>query len=111
MTVVYYKSVTAYIQSKTTLEAKIAVCQQIIDNMQMLILEFSINGNAGTGDYSLDNGQTQVKGTYRSVEDLSRSIQAIETMMWRWINQKEGRMTRLSDQANFRRKGGYGNGC
>lgn len=108
--VVYYSSVRAYLQSKTTLEAKIATCQQIINNMNMLILEFSINGNAGTGDYDLDNGQTKVKGTYRSVEDLSRSIQAVETTMWRWINQKEGRMTRLSDQANFRRKGGFGNG-
>lgn len=109
--VVYYSSIREYIQSKTTLDAKIAVCQQIIDNMQMLILEFSINGNAGTGEYDLDNGQTKVKGTYRSVEDLARSVQAVETMMWRWINQRNGRMTRLSDQANFRSRGGFGNGC
>lgn len=108
--VVYYSSVRDYIASKKTLESRIAVCDQIIDNMQMLILEFSINGNAGTGDYDLDNGQTKVKGTYRSVTDLERSITAIETMRQRWINQKEGRMTRLSDQANFRRKGGFGNG-
>lgn len=107
--VAYYSSIKEYLQSKTTLDAKIAVCQQIISNMEGLILEFSLNGNAGTGDYELDNGQTKVKGTYRSVEDLSRSITAVETIMQRYINQKNGRMTRLSDQANFRRRG-YG-GC
>ena len=105
--VVYYNCIRDYLASKTTIEARIATCQQIIDNMNMLILEFSINGNAGTGEYDLDNGQTKVKGTYRSVEDLARSITAVETIMWRWINQKEGRMTRLSDQNNFRSRGGY----
>lgn len=104
--IVYYSSIRCYFQSKKTLADKIAACQQIIDNMNLLILEFSVNGNAGTGDYELDNGQTKVKGTYRSVEDLTRSINAVETMMWRYINQKEGRMTRLSDQANFKRFGG-----
>lgn len=108
--VVYYSSVSSYLQSKKSLDAKIATCQQIIDNMNSLILEFSINGTAGTSEYSLDNGQTKVKGTYMSIEDLSRSITAIEAQMWRYINQKNGRLTRLSDQANFRRRGGF-NGC
>lgn len=102
--VVYYSSVRNYIESCATLDAKIAACNQIVQNMQMLILEFSTNGNAGTGDYELDNGQTKVKGTYRSVADLSASISAIEKIKWAWINQRNGRMTVLSDQANFRIK-------
>lgn len=105
--VVYYSSVSDYLASKITLQAKITAIDQIILNMQNLILEFSLNGNAGTGDYELDNGQTKVKGTYRSIEDLTRSITALERIKWMWLNQKNGRMTRLSDQANFRRRGGF----
>lgn len=106
--VLYYSSVSQYLQSGSTLDAKIALCQKIIDNMSALILDYSTSGVAGQSEYSLDNGQTKVKGSYRSIDDLSRSIVAIEAQMWRYINQKNGRMTRLSDQANFRRRGG---GC
>lgn len=55
-----------------------------------------IGGNVSM--YELDDGQVRIKTGYRSVEDVTKGITALETMRQMYLNRLNGRATVLVDR-------------
>lgn len=100
---VIYDSADIYINGATCLRDKIARIDAIIVALEDAALKGAAQGNIS--DYSLNDGQTQIRTAYRSITDISASINAFEQIRQRYINQLNGRVVRLVDSKNFRRNG------
>lgn len=99
---VVYESAAAYIDCATDLQARLIRINAII-----FALEGSALKSAATGEiteYTLDDGQTKISQVYRNPAEIERSILAYEKIRERIINKLTGRMVRLSDESNFRRR-------
>lgn len=88
-----------YIQSKTTLDARIAAVESLIDSMLLNSIEAIDNG--GTASYSMDDGQMKVTTEYRSVKDISAGIKALEKILQIYINRRNGHVTVLRGRLNY----------
>lgn len=99
---VEYTSAGVYVQNCTTLRAKITAIENIIDALTTQALIAAADGTVN--QYSLDDGQTKINCTYRSPEEVSKSITAFEAIRQRYINQLHGRGTRLVPASNFFRR-------
>jgi len=84
-----FYSISQYIQCKTTLAAKIAAIDALIDAMELTLLE-SI-GSANYGEYQLDDGQMKVRTVYRSPADVTRGVLELEKLKFRYVNRYNGR--------------------
>jgi len=99
-----YDSIEKYVESATTLEARIERIQLIISSM-----EIQAAASAGTSgkidEYSLDTGQTKVRTKYRNPTELQAAILAWDILLQKLIarlnNQKTGRVVHLRDHKNF----------
>lgn len=100
---VYYDSCGVYVQSQTTLAAKIAAIDAIIAALENSALLAA--GSEGVSEYQLNDGQTIIKQVYRGTAGISRAITDFETIKQRYINQLQGRMVRLVDSKNFGNNG------
>lgn len=99
---VVYESAQCYIDSDTDNQARLIRINAII-----FALEGSALKAAATGEiteYTLDDGQTKISQVYRNPAEIERSILAYEKIRERIINKLTGRMVRLSDESNFRRR-------
>lgn len=96
---VYFDSTGAYVDSKSTLNAKIAAWSAIIDALTTLAASAVDTGNFD--EYSLDDGQTKIRTKYRSVDDIFNAIRNAERMRNIYIGRRCGRVTRLVDGKNF----------
>ena len=95
-----YNSPIEYVQSRASLIDKINAIDSIID-----ALIISAAAGAGTGhfmQYSLDDGQTKISTSYRSVGDVEAGIRGFERLKHYYLNQLNGRRVRLMDISNFR---------
>lgn len=88
-----------YIQSKTTLDAKIAAVEALID--EMLLNSIESIGNGGTASYSMDDGQMKVMTQYRSVTEVSAGIKSLEKILQTYINRRNGSITVLRSRLNY----------
>ena len=95
-----FDSSSIYVTSATTSREKLARVNAIITALEDVALKAAANGDIS--QYSLDDGQVKIMTTYRTAEDVSKSIQAFEVIKQRYINQINGRMVRLVDSKNFR---------
>lgn len=99
---VQYDSAAAYLQSCTTLKAKIAAIDAIIDSL--LVAAATGAAVANQSEYELNDGQAKIKMVYRSVADINKAIDGFEAMRQRYVNRLSSRVVRFVDRKNF----GYG---
>lgn len=92
-------TIKEYIQSKTTLLAKIKAIETLIDSMILNTAE-AID-NSGVASYSMDSGQMKVTTEYRSVEDVQKGIKALEQTLQMYVNRYNGRITVLRGRLNY----------
>jgi hypothetical protein len=98
---VIFDSAAIYIESATSLQDKITRIDAIIDGLLTSALKAASTGNVG--EYSLNDGQTQIKTVYRSVTEVKNAIADFEALKQIYINRANGRRMRLVDSKNFRR--------
>lgn len=102
---VYFDSASIYIQSQSTLEAKIAAIDAIIEALELEALNMA--GKASIQEYSLNNGQTIIKTIYRGAVGIASAIEDFERIKTRYINRLNGRHVRLVDSKRFNGRNGY----
>lgn len=100
---VVYSSATQYIESCTSLKAKIAAIDAIISALFATALKAAENENIT--QYSLNDGQTIISTTYKSVKAITDSIQSMRAIRSAYVQQLQGRVVRMVDSKNFH------NGC
>lgn len=94
-----YTRAGLYIESKTTMRAKIKAIDAIINKLEEVALVAAESGYIE--DYSLDDGQTKIKAVYRTAEQVEASIQAFERRKQRLINKVNGRTSRGVPEQNM----------
>lgn len=92
-------TLSEYIRSRKTLRGKIEATEQMISQLEDKMLE-SIDDIANS-DYLLDDGQVRVQSRYRSTGEIEQSLQALEKMLQRYINQYNGRIYVLRGRLNY----------
>ena len=88
-----------YIESKKSIRAKITAVQAIINALITAATDSA--GTGGIDEYQLDDGQTKIRQTYRSVEDIWKAINGFEKQKQYYINQLDGRQMRNVPEQNF----------
>jgi hypothetical protein len=88
-----YMTISQYIESKTTLQAKIIAYDNLIEKMELTILEGI--GSGHLVQYEVDDSMMKVRAQYRSVADMTKALAGLETMRQRYINRLNGRCTVL----------------
>lgn len=73
-----------------------------IEAIQDALLTAALTAAAqGSNEYMLNDGQTIIKLTHRTPEQIQRAYDAYEVIRQRIVNQLNGRMVRLMDGKNF----------
>ena len=88
-----------YIQSATSLRAKIAAIDAIIDALIVQSADATLTQNLS--EYQLNDGQTIIKQVYRGENGIADAIDRFETIKQRYVNQLNGRVIRAVDSKNF----------
>lgn len=96
---VEYTSEIAYIESKTDARAKITAIDAIIDQLLLTAAKAALSEDVT--EYWLDDGQTKIKTTRRSVESITKSIAGLRALKNEYMNQLNGRVVTLRDSKNF----------
>ena len=102
---VVYDSTSIFIQSATTLTAKIVRIDAII-----LLLEDTALKAAGGDDveeYSLDDGQTKIKKVFRGSASILKAIYDYEKLRIMYANRLNGRVSRLVPSSTIKGGAGY----
>lgn len=92
-------TVKEYIQSKSTLLGKINAIGSLIDSMELNAL--STIEDSGFASYSMDDGQMKVTTEFRSMDQISKGILALEQIQQRYINRYNGRVTVFRNKLNY----------
>jgi len=92
-------TIKEYIQSKPTLDAKIAAIESLID--AMILNSIEAVDNSGTASYSMDDGQMKVTTMYRSVKEITQGVRALEQMLQMYINRRNGHITVLRGRLKY----------
>src|SRR5688500_1882361 len=95
---VTYDSAEIYIQSCTSLRAKITAIDEVVDVLMTTVLKAAARENVS--QYSLNNGQTVINTTYRSTKEVIESIKGFEAIREMYVNRLNGRVVRLVDSKN-----------
>lgn len=93
------KSEREYFESCTTLQARIAAIDAIIE--AMLLTAATAAGNENISEYWLNDGQTQIKTVYRSSAMLLNAVTGWQRMRNYYANIKSGRVSRFMDAKNM----------
>lgn len=101
----YFDNCGLYIESQTTLRAKITAINAIIDALESQALVAATNQNESLSEYQLNDGQTIIRQTYRGVAGIAKAINDFEAIKQRYINRLTGRVYRALDSKNFRNGG------
>jgi predicted transcriptional regulator len=88
-----YLTVSQYMESKTTLQAKIAAYDKLIDAMENSIAEAMVSGHINQTE--VDDGFMKVRLNYRNVGDMTKALAGLEALRQRYINRYNGRSTVL----------------
>lgn len=96
---VIFEKATDYLESCTSLSAKIAALDLIIDKMILSIGKAAESGHLE--EYWFDDGHVKIRNKYRNVTQMSDSLTAFQRMRNYYANNKAGRVTRLKDVSNF----------
>lgn len=103
---VIYTSFEQYVQSATTIQAKLAKIDAIIDVLLTTALVSA--GSDNTQEYSLDDGQSKVSTIYKGTDGVMKSIAAFEKLRDYYktkLDNNTGRVVQLVDRRNFKGNG------
>ena len=89
-----------YIQSATSIQAKIAAIDAIIDALIVQSADAVLTQNLS--EYQLNDGQTIIKQVYRGEKGITDAILAFEQMKYRYVRRLNGGVYRAVDSKNFR---------
>jgi hypothetical protein len=95
----YFSEPIQYLRTKSDIRAKIMAIDAIIIAMQEAMLEAGKGSNIT--QYSLNDGQTVISATNRSVKDIVDAITGLEALRAMYVKQIKGGITRLVDGKNF----------
>lgn len=95
-------TVTQYLESKTTLQARIDAIDALIDKMILRITEVVDGMNVSVEEYQMDDGQMKIRTRYRNVKDVEDGVASLEKMKQMYVNRLNGRVFNLRDQRSFR---------
>lgn len=82
-------TISQYVESKCTLDAKISAINELISAMELKLLDAT--GTADLEEYHMDDGQMKVRTRYRNVQDVEGGINALEKLKQRYVNRRNGR--------------------
>ena len=102
---VYYDTCGRYLQSCTTLEAKIIALDNVISILEAQLLIPASAGNDNISEYQLNDGQTIIREVYRGTKGITMALESMEILKQKYVNRLNGRVHRLVDGKNFRRHG------
>ena len=93
----FYENPRQYIQSGSTIADRICRIDAII--LQLLDAAAAAADGEDTEEYSLDDGQTKIRASSRSVFDIEKSIRAMEALKQIYVNRYNGFVHKLVDQS------------
>ena len=94
-----YTSEGLYIESQTTLLAKIAACEATITALMNLELQLAAGD---VKSYMFNNGQTVINKVYRDPNQIANTVAILERRKQKYINDyNRTNITRFSDGSNF----------
>lgn len=88
-----YMTISQYVETKTTLQAKIAAYDKMIEEMEKSILLGIESGYLV--QYEVDDSFMKVRSQFRSVGDMTKALAGLEMLRQRYINRLNGRCTVL----------------
>jgi len=110
MDTVIYTSIPAILESASTLEARIAMLDSILNGMELAMVKAASTGEFTS--YSIDTGQTKNSVQYRSLTELQMSYEKLlktqQFLYARLNNNRVGRVIRLVPNQNFIGNGYFG---
>lgn len=95
-----YENVGIYIDNATTLEQRIQRMDAVIDALETSALTSATSQHIQ--EYWLDDGQSKIKTTYRSIEEINAAITAFEGIRQRYINRLNKRVFNMRDAKSIR---------
>lgn len=95
-----FDSAAIYIDSCTTIRAKITAIDAIIAALLTTAAKAAAKDNIL--EYNLDDGQTKIRSAYRSTAEVFQSINNFERLKQLYVNQLNGRVFRLVDGKSFK---------
>lgn len=102
---IIYKCASAYIQSFSTLKAKIDAIIAIQDALlNQALVNIETNASENLSQYSLNDGQTVISATYKTSDQVMkdyRSYEALKEQLLAAYANASGRMVRLVDHKSF----------
>lgn len=97
-----YPSWQAYLDTATSADARIKMIDILIDkNIAQIGTQLDGIGG-GIGMYELDDGQVRIKVNYKSIEDIAKANNALETMKQLYLNRMNGRTVTLRNISTYR---------
>jgi len=106
---VLYESEYNFLQTSTSIVDKIAKLDLVIAGLYSTAEKDA--GKDNIDEYSLDDGQTKIKYSYRGAEAVMKSIQSFEKLRDMYVVKynklNTGNVIRLMDSSNLSRR--YGN--
>jgi hypothetical protein len=99
MSEVIFEKASDYIQSCSTITAKIAAIDAVID--KLMIAAVKAADGANVEEYWFDDGHVKIRNKYRTVASITESIKQFEQLRTMYAQRKTGGVFRLIDQSNF----------
>jgi hypothetical protein len=82
-------TVESYIECKATVRDKIKAIDALIDKFELKLLE--VGDSVVYDEYSMNDGQMNVRTKYRSSNDVLQAIDNLEKLKQRYVNKLNGR--------------------
>jgi len=99
---IYYDSLAIFINSASELKDRIKNIKLVMSALRAQRLAVALNPNqANVSEYILDDGQTRISTTYRGLDQIDKSMRALERELQDCYNQLNGRITRNVDSKNL----------
>lgn len=95
----YYDSAAIFIDTATQNCDKVTKIDLILDALYTNALKAAANDNIT--EYSLNDGQTIIRTTYRGAAEVMKSIKSFEALRQMYLNRLNGRMVRLVDSKSI----------
>lgn len=97
-----YLTCDLYITSVKSDKARYDRIDAVIDVLEDQLIKSALNSSVS--EYSLDDGQTKISTVYRSTEEVEKAIMSMIRLKNYYENKLNGRMVRLVDSKNIRRR-------
>lgn len=91
-----------YIESQTSLKAKIDAIDALITAMLNSLVDFAAGNTAAIEEYQMDDGQMKIRTRYKRAADVDAGIQGLERMKQIYVNRYNGHTFLLRDVRSVR---------